>query len=209
MADKITTRYYTDQNPPPFDKSLGITGAFVGDIVKVKTVDASGKPTEWEATQLGSGDETWELISEGTVSEEVSAISITQDTNGNAFNLSKANLFIQTASTETNTTVNSAQVRINRNSAKTVILANIPRVFRAGSGSYFIATILVEGNTFLGFAKTTAGTTLSVQDYELISNSFQENDAPPIKELHIIPQPGEETSVFGVGSKWRLEGVRV
>ena len=29
--------------------SLGITGAAVGDIIKVKAVDASGKPTEWEA----------------------------------------------------------------------------------------------------------------------------------------------------------------
>lgn len=30
------------------DISLGITSAAVGDIVKVKAVDASGKPTEWE-----------------------------------------------------------------------------------------------------------------------------------------------------------------
>lgn len=31
------------------DISLGITSAAVGDIVKVKAVDADGKPTEWEA----------------------------------------------------------------------------------------------------------------------------------------------------------------
>ena len=31
------------------DISLGIISAAVGDIVKVKAVDASGKPTEWEA----------------------------------------------------------------------------------------------------------------------------------------------------------------
>ena len=30
------------------DISLGVTGAAVGDIVKVKAVDADGKPTEWE-----------------------------------------------------------------------------------------------------------------------------------------------------------------
>lgn len=48
MADKITARYYTDQNPPPSDKSLGVTGASVGDIVKVKAVDENCKPTEWE-----------------------------------------------------------------------------------------------------------------------------------------------------------------
>ena len=31
------------------DISLGVTGASVGDIVKVKQVDANGKPTAWEA----------------------------------------------------------------------------------------------------------------------------------------------------------------
>lgn len=31
------------------DISLGLTGASVGDIIKVKQVDADGKPTEWEA----------------------------------------------------------------------------------------------------------------------------------------------------------------
>ena len=31
------------------DISLGVTGALVGDIIKVKAVDASGKPTAWEA----------------------------------------------------------------------------------------------------------------------------------------------------------------
>ena len=31
------------------DISLGVTGAAVGDIIKVKAVDASGKPTAWEA----------------------------------------------------------------------------------------------------------------------------------------------------------------
>lgn len=187
------------------DISLGLTGTAVGDIVKVKAVDASGKPTEWEAAELG---ETWELISEGTVSEEVGAISITQDTNGNAFSLSKANLFIQTASTETNTAENNAQVRVNRNSAQTVILTNIPRVFRVNSNGYFIATILVENRSFLSFAATSAGTTWLLQNFELTSNASQENDFLPINGLCIIPQPGK-TSVFGVGSKWRLEGVRI
>lgn len=36
------------------DISLGITGAAVGDIVKVKAVDDSGKPTAWEAAGMHS-----------------------------------------------------------------------------------------------------------------------------------------------------------
>lgn len=34
------------------DISLGVTGASVGDIIKVKQVDADGKPTEWEAAEM-------------------------------------------------------------------------------------------------------------------------------------------------------------
>ena len=47
------------------DISLGITGATVGQTVKVKAVDADGKPTAWEAVDAaGGGSETWELIAE-------------------------------------------------------------------------------------------------------------------------------------------------
>lgn len=42
---------------------LGVTGAAVGDIIKVAAVDADGKPTAWEAAELASVDE-WEKIGE-------------------------------------------------------------------------------------------------------------------------------------------------
>lgn len=37
------------------DTSLGLTGAAVGQIIKVKSVGASGKPTAWEAADMPSG----------------------------------------------------------------------------------------------------------------------------------------------------------
>ena len=37
------------------DISLGLTGATVGQIAKITAVDASGKPTEWEAADIPSG----------------------------------------------------------------------------------------------------------------------------------------------------------
>ena len=52
--------------------SLGVTGASVGDIVKVKAVDDSGKPTEWEAAGIG---ETWELLYQTTLTEAVAQVS--------------------------------------------------------------------------------------------------------------------------------------
>ena len=42
----IVTKHYSDKNEP---KSMGITGATVGQIAKITAVDASGVPTEWEA----------------------------------------------------------------------------------------------------------------------------------------------------------------
>ena len=43
------------------DISLGLTAATVGQTVKVKVVDADGKPTAWEAVDMAGG-ETWEKI---------------------------------------------------------------------------------------------------------------------------------------------------
>lgn len=53
------------------DISLGITAATVGQTVKVKAVDADGKPTAWEAVDALSGGET-EVIA---LSEDVNAIA--------------------------------------------------------------------------------------------------------------------------------------
>lgn len=39
------------------DASLGITGAAAGQVPKVKAVDASGTPTEWEAADLPTADQ--------------------------------------------------------------------------------------------------------------------------------------------------------
>ena len=56
------------------DISLGVTGALVGDIVKVKAVDSTGKPTAWEAAEMPSGDK-WEILLQTTLTEEVSSVS--------------------------------------------------------------------------------------------------------------------------------------
>lgn len=50
------------------DISLGLTGAAVGDIVKVKAVDANGKPTQWEAANL-SGGKQWTKIIDTEITE--------------------------------------------------------------------------------------------------------------------------------------------
>lgn len=57
------------------DTSLNVTGATVGQTIKVKTVDADGKPTAWEAVDMATGDaEVWEKVCEVTTTEDVSFI---------------------------------------------------------------------------------------------------------------------------------------
>lgn len=54
------------------------TTAAVGQIIKVKSVDTSGKPTEWEAADLSSGgSDDWTLLAEQTTTEIVREISFT------------------------------------------------------------------------------------------------------------------------------------
>ena len=59
-------------------ESLGITGATVGQTVKIKTVDASGVPTEWEVADAanGGGDE-WEMIADITTDGNTSVFTFT------------------------------------------------------------------------------------------------------------------------------------
>ena len=61
--------------PSGTDISLNVTGATVGQTIKVKAVDANGKPTAWEAVNMAAGDtEVWEKVCEVTTNENVSFI---------------------------------------------------------------------------------------------------------------------------------------
>ena len=55
--------------PSGTDISLNVTGATVGQTIKVKAVDGNGKPTAWEAVDMAAGD-TWETLAETTLEEE-------------------------------------------------------------------------------------------------------------------------------------------
>ena len=61
--------------PSGTDISLNVTGATVGQTIKVKAVDADGKPTAWEAVDMAAGDtEVWEKVCQVTTTEDVSFI---------------------------------------------------------------------------------------------------------------------------------------
>lgn len=64
------------------DKSLGITGAAAGKIPKIKVVDASGKPTEWEAAEMPESGPTDAQVSSAVdtwLTEHPEATTTVQD----------------------------------------------------------------------------------------------------------------------------------
>ena len=74
-SKKLATEEYVNSSIAAggTDISLGLTSASVGQIIKVKAVDESGKPTEWEASDMSSGGETWEKISDVSLTQDVSS----------------------------------------------------------------------------------------------------------------------------------------
>lgn len=66
------------------DISLGLTGASVGDIIKVKAVDDSGKPTAWEAAGDGRG-QPYKILYSQTLTE-MAAVSVSMSVEAVACN---------------------------------------------------------------------------------------------------------------------------
>ena len=65
---------------------IEVSGAEVGQILKVKEVDEHGVPTVWETAEPPKGDE-WELIANLTLEEDVQNALIDKDVSGNPFSL--------------------------------------------------------------------------------------------------------------------------
>lgn len=91
-------KLYTKAGGGGADISLGVT-ATVGQTIKVKSVDDSGKPTAWEAADMASGGsgETWELINTSVVPAETTKLTITQDLAGKPFAYYELKYVIQVA----------------------------------------------------------------------------------------------------------------
>lgn len=90
------------------EKITAPTTAAVGQIIKVKSVDSTGKPTEWKAADLPSGGgETWTLIKDITLGEDVASI---EEQN---LNLKKLYLTMAIVGTSQNTQSVNGELRIN------------------------------------------------------------------------------------------------
>lgn len=95
------TKDYVDKAinsiPSEPNVSLNVTGATVGQTVKISAVDANGVPTAWVPVNMGSG-EKWEKIAEIVIPDgaaETNALTINKDINGEQFSLIKARICVK------------------------------------------------------------------------------------------------------------------
>lgn len=63
--------YEAFQAAVPLVQSMNLTGAQVGQTIKVKVVNEQGMPTAWEAANMPSGGDEWELIAHINVVDDV------------------------------------------------------------------------------------------------------------------------------------------
>lgn len=74
-----------DTDTGVFAGGVDVTGAEVGQTIKVAAVDENGRPTAWEAAKSG---ENWELIKTLNFTEDTYSIDMIEtDNNGNPFEL--------------------------------------------------------------------------------------------------------------------------
>lgn len=90
------------------DRSLGLTGATVGQIAKIAAVDASGVPTAWSPVDMpsggggdgGAGAKEFRLVTSITLDEQSDRVDISVDSSGNTFALREVYVMLKAQSYE-------------------------------------------------------------------------------------------------------------
>ena len=82
-----------DLELPESDGGIEVSGAEVGQFLKVAEVDENGVPTAWETAEPPEGDK-WELIVDYTATDNINGIYINEDLDGNPFDLKEAWIYI-------------------------------------------------------------------------------------------------------------------
>ena len=184
--------------------SLGITSAAVGDIIKVKAVDADGKPTEWEAAEMPK----MRLIKSITIEEAVSGIaSFNTDDDGNAFSLKAITVIIKGKNGVDETKSLNCRVWISN----TDTASGITNMVFSSIGNPYI-----EPNTTVGTDSTIAIVDLRRNAMEIIvmqgNNNTQYRCYPPasldaynIKSIALATNNNNTT--YGVGTKIEIWGM--
>lgn len=80
-----------ENTPESSGGGIAVTGAKVGQTVKISAVDENGVPTAWESADFPSGGGITRMrkIADFTTTEDLAKIDISKDKDGNPFSLSK------------------------------------------------------------------------------------------------------------------------
>lgn len=138
-------QYAAFQAAVPMVQQMGIFGATVGQIIKVKAVNSDGCPTAWEPVDMpsGSGEKAWVLVAD-TVTEEDAVgdqwLRWNKDIAGNTFSYSELIVKVTPKYTDNN----SHDIRVSLENNKNYWL--IDSVLKNGTlGIMHFKIILSEG----------------------------------------------------------------
>lgn len=187
------------------------TTAAVGQIIKVKSVDDAGKPTEWEAADLG---EKVELIASGTI-EEVASLAVTKDSDGNALSLKNCYVVINGALDGGGST--SICFRVADNTSGTVWDRYEVECKLKKDNPTIRATFVAEqGKIPLLYTEYDVSTTAFVTNDTTVQFAIYRNNATgrAFEPLHhminqIIVGNNQGIGKLGAGTKYEIYGVRV
>lgn len=76
-----------EQDTGVFAGGVDVTGAKVGQIIKVSEVDDTGRPTVWEA--VDGVDKPWTQLAAITLDEPIYSVDVTKDMDGNPISLNE------------------------------------------------------------------------------------------------------------------------
>lgn len=208
----VNLRDYSYSTPIKKSGVPAPTTAQVGQIVKVKSVDADGKITETEAVDMPS-EEKWELIktidiADGTA--ETTALTIDTDNNGNAFSLKKCRLFARFPAYKGETTIpNFSFAMINNgmtgDRAPLCYTGGFPKL-RTDGYSGAVWEVDVSGLQQYEKVMRTSSTTWSAGVYGSINSQTTEYWGD--KRIQYITSIGGAQMLIFPGCHFELHGVR-
>lgn len=179
-----------------------IQTAAVGQTIVVSEVDKNGKPTKWEAVDMGAAD-VWELIYYGEITEDVNGITVDKDSNGETFSLKDYKLVIKTvAATESPNNGFSWFSHNNDNGLKGPFYT----INGAVGGKTLVFTGKLCGNCwYCQYISDSGNSVAQVMRNDLCPDGSGGPSAVPVYKLKLNANAG---NTCGAGSKVALFGVR-
>lgn len=195
--------------------TLGISGASVGQTVKIKTVDASGKPTAWEAADAASGEDEWIQLCDVELTEATNAIMQTWvDTP-----MRKIKVSLTTLAASANTSYMPARVFTEPGTTVTRYATFYPTALPIKSEKiveYIAEAYNVSGNVHVRFTEhyggiygNKSGSTGGVVRIENVKSAESTGNDPYGNGLYeqIIGFSVQTYGTFEVGTKLKIWGV--